>query len=271
MMMVSWGHRNVVTLKYDSTRNFHHQIDSIIMPDYHSIFFLVLSILCFQISMGFSQAIRHWHVNKVSYLILETVALDWMVDIKESDRGFRNFPCLGYSILYTWLILTWELPYNWLSIIFYTNKNWRKLYGATKPVRLHVDCFNSLYFVFILYFVCFTFLQQAKEIFRSYFDTGAVDRINFDIEIVDGLKACKCSKDGVFMHVLLLVGPCCKAHQVGNGVTRSTGFVWSKLICDVKPPCKQSLLTSTRNESFFFNRGVKRGSSRGMMPNHYLP
>jgi len=32
---------------------------------------------------------------------------------------------------------------------------------------------------------------QVKEIFSSYFDTGAVDRINFDPEIVEGLQACK--------------------------------------------------------------------------------
>lgn len=91
-----------------------------------------------------------------------------------------------------------------------------------KPV-VHVECFNS-YFVFILYFVCFTFFQQAKEIFRSYFDTGAVDRINFDTEIVDGLKACKCSKDGIFMFVLSLKGPCClcKVRQVGDGVYNLT-------------------------------------------------
>ena len=34
--------------------------------------------------------------------------------------------------------------------------------------------------------------MQVKEIFSSYFDTGAVDRINFDMEIVEGLQACKC-------------------------------------------------------------------------------
>ena len=34
--------------------------------------------------------------------------------------------------------------------------------------------------------------MQVKEIFSSYFDTGAVDRINFDPEIVEGLRACKC-------------------------------------------------------------------------------
>ncbi|XP_044174101.1 sorting nexin-14-like isoform X1 [Acropora millepora] len=33
-------------------------------------------------------------------------------------------------------------------------------------------------------------VQEAKEIFYSYFDTGAVDRINFDAEIVEGLKSC---------------------------------------------------------------------------------
>ena len=32
---------------------------------------------------------------------------------------------------------------------------------------------------------------QVKEIFSSYFDTAAVDRINFDPEIVKGLQACK--------------------------------------------------------------------------------
>ena len=33
--MVSWGHRNVVlkSLNYDSTRNFHNQINNIVMPD----------------------------------------------------------------------------------------------------------------------------------------------------------------------------------------------------------------------------------------------
>ncbi|KAK2571576.1 Sorting nexin-14, partial [Acropora cervicornis] len=34
------------------------------------------------------------------------------------------------------------------------------------------------------------FCLTAKEIFYSYFDTGAVDRINFDAEIVEGLKSC---------------------------------------------------------------------------------
>ena len=34
--------------------------------------------------------------------------------------------------------------------------------------------------------------MQVKEIFTSYFDTGAVDRINFEPEIVEGLQACKC-------------------------------------------------------------------------------
>ena len=33
--------------------------------------------------------------------------------------------------------------------------------------------------------------MQVKEIFSSYFDTDAVDRINFDTEIVEGLQACK--------------------------------------------------------------------------------
>ena len=31
--MVSWGHRNVVLSKNDFTRNFHYQIDNIIMAD----------------------------------------------------------------------------------------------------------------------------------------------------------------------------------------------------------------------------------------------
>ena len=33
--MVSWGNQNVVlkSLKYDSTRNFYHQINNIVMPD----------------------------------------------------------------------------------------------------------------------------------------------------------------------------------------------------------------------------------------------
>lgn len=33
-------------------------------------------------------------------------------------------------------------------------------------------------------------VKEVQEIFRSYFDTGAVDRINFESEIVEGLKAC---------------------------------------------------------------------------------
>ena len=49
-----------------------------------------------------------------------------------------------------------------------------------------------------------TFLQQVKEIFRSYFDTGAVDRINFDTEIVEGLKVCKYSESLLF-YILLRV------------------------------------------------------------------
>ncbi|CAH3197092.1 unnamed protein product, partial [Porites evermanni] len=33
-------------------------------------------------------------------------------------------------------------------------------------------------------------IKEVKEIFRSYFDTAAVDRINFDAEIVKELKSC---------------------------------------------------------------------------------
>lgn len=33
-------------------------------------------------------------------------------------------------------------------------------------------------------------INEVKEIFSSYFNTGAVDRINFDTEIVEGLQAC---------------------------------------------------------------------------------
>lgn len=44
----------------------------------------------------------------------------------------------------------------------------------------------------ILLWFAFTLIScQAKEIFYSYFDTGAVDRINFDAEIVEGLKSCE--------------------------------------------------------------------------------
>ena len=45
---------------------------------------------------------------------------------------------------------------------------------------------------FLIFAVLYFFIMQVKEIFSSYFDTGAVDRINFDTEIVEGLQACKC-------------------------------------------------------------------------------
>ena len=43
----------------------------------------------------------------------------------------------------------------------------------------------------MIVYSCCTFFQQVKEIFSSYFDTSAVDRINFDAEIVEGLQTCK--------------------------------------------------------------------------------
>ena len=58
-----------------------------------------------------------------------------------------------------------------------------------------LQCYNVT-FIYFLYFLIFSVLRflnmQVKEIFSSYFDTGAVDRINFDTEIVEGLQACKC-------------------------------------------------------------------------------
>ena len=54
--------------------------------------------------------------------------------------------------------------------------------------------------IFSEYFTSSAFLHQVKEIFRSYFDTGAVDRINFETEVVEGLKTCKCFRNRAFKY-----------------------------------------------------------------------
>ena len=45
---------------------------------------------------------------------------------------------------------------------------------------------------YVLYLVLITCLLQAKDIYRTYFDVTAVDRIKFDSDIVEGLKTSKC-------------------------------------------------------------------------------
>lgn len=39
---------------------------------------------------------------------------------------------------------------------------------------------------------CSSLVTKVREIFSSYFDNGAVDRINFDPDMVQGLQDCKC-------------------------------------------------------------------------------
>lgn len=76
---------------------------------------------------------------------------------------------------------------NTETLIHSLRKHFFVIYRVTVfKIRLHVHLFTSL-----LWFAFTLFSCQAKEIFYSYFDTGAVDRINFDAEIVEGLKSCE--------------------------------------------------------------------------------
>lgn len=69
------------------------------------------------------------------------------------------------------------------------------------------NCFNLVLLSVVFFFGFFFCVRQVKEIFRSYFDTDAVDRINFEAEVVDGLRTCKCSKRKVLIQILLFTEP----------------------------------------------------------------
>ena len=68
-----------------------------------------------------------------------------------------------------------------------------RIYSIVNYFQRAIVTFICIIFLYFLMFTggTFFFNMQVKEIFCSYFDTGAVDRINFDPEIVEGLQACK--------------------------------------------------------------------------------
>ena len=52
-------------------------------------------------------------------------------------------------------------------------------------------------------------LLQAKDIYRTYFDVTAIDRINFDPDIVEGLKTSKCYDSCTVLDL-----PCVVSHYI---------------------------------------------------------